>query len=138
MFPKRAKFRPKPVHDVFVNSRTNASAWTVLVDADIVVPSISTIHLLTLALYLFANITKLKALPLSVQPILFPVNSIADIERTIEAFAEQPNAGIFFPPDLTTVALRDQAALAAPAKCDRSSQLRDTNWCCARWGGGHQ
>ena len=57
---------------------------------------------------------------LSVQPIIAPIHSIADIERAIEALAEQPNGGIFFPPDFTTVALRDQvtaivARLRVPA-----------------------
>jgi putative tryptophan/tyrosine transport system substrate-binding protein len=46
--------------------------------------------------------------PLSVQPIIAPIHSIADIERAVEALAEQPNGGVFFPPDITTVALRDQ------------------------------
>jgi putative ABC transport system substrate-binding protein len=50
------------------------------------------------------------ASPLSVQPIIAPIHSIADIERAIEALAEQPNGGVFFPPDLTTIALRDQVA----------------------------
>ena len=48
------------------------------------------------------------ALPLSIQPIIAPIHSIADIERAIEALAEQPNGGVFFPPDVTTFALRDQ------------------------------
>jgi putative ABC transport system substrate-binding protein len=47
-------------------------------------------------------------LPLSVQPAFAPVHNVADIERAIEALAEQPNGGAFFPPDLTTLALRDQ------------------------------
>jgi putative ABC transport system substrate-binding protein len=60
------------------------------------------------------------AVPLSVRPIMAPIHSIADIEHAIEALAEQPNGGIFFPPDLTTVALRDQvtaiiARLRVPA-----------------------
>jgi putative ABC transport system substrate-binding protein len=60
------------------------------------------------------------ASPLSVQPIIAPIHSIADIERAIEALAEQPNGGVFFPPDLTTIALRDQvtaivARLRVPA-----------------------
>ena len=50
------------------------------------------------------------ALPLSVQPIAAPVHNIADIERAMEALATQPNGGVFFPPDLTTFALRDQVS----------------------------
>ena len=57
---------------------------------------------------------------LSVQPIIAPIHSIADIERAIEALAEQPNGGVFFPPDVTIFALRDQvtaivARLRVPA-----------------------
>jgi putative ABC transport system substrate-binding protein len=48
------------------------------------------------------------AVPLSVQPIYVPIHSITDIERAIEALAEQPNGGAFFPPDITITALRDQ------------------------------
>ena len=51
---------------------------------------------------------KSSALPLAVQPIIAPIHSIADIERAIEALAEQPNGGAFFPPDITTFALHDQ------------------------------
>ena len=47
-------------------------------------------------------------MPLAVQPIVAPIHNIADIERAIEALAEQPNGGVFFPPDLTVTALRDQ------------------------------
>ena len=50
------------------------------------------------------------ALPLSVQPIAAPVHNIADIEHAMEALATQPNGGVFFPPDLTTFALRDQVS----------------------------
>jgi hypothetical protein len=49
-----------------------------------------------------------SALPLSIQPIIAPIHSIADIERAIEALAAQPNGGVFFPPDITTFTLRDQ------------------------------
>jgi len=49
-----------------------------------------------------------SALPLSVQPIIAPIHSIADIERAIEALAAQPNGGVFFPPDVTTFTLCGQ------------------------------
>jgi ABC-type uncharacterized transport system substrate-binding protein len=49
-----------------------------------------------------------SVLPLSIQPIIAPIHNITDIERAIEALAEQPNGGAFFPPDITTFALRDQ------------------------------
>jgi putative ABC transport system substrate-binding protein len=47
-------------------------------------------------------------LALSVQSVFAPIHGIADIERAIEALAEQTNGGAFFPPDITTLALRDQ------------------------------
>ena len=56
----------------------------------------------------FQRLFKSSALPLSIQPIVAPVHGIPDIERAIEALAEQPNGGIFFPPDITIYALRDQ------------------------------
>ena len=56
----------------------------------------------------FRRLFESFALPLSVQPIIAPIHGIADIERAIEALAEQPNGGVFFPPDVTTIALRDQ------------------------------
>jgi putative tryptophan/tyrosine transport system substrate-binding protein len=45
----------------------------------------------------FRGLFESSALPLSVQPIIAPIHSIADIERAIEALAEQPNGGVFFP-----------------------------------------
>jgi putative tryptophan/tyrosine transport system substrate-binding protein len=56
----------------------------------------------------FRRLFESSALSLSFQPIIAPIHSIADIERAIKALAEQPNGGVFFPPDLTTTALRDQ------------------------------
>ena len=56
----------------------------------------------------FRRVFESFALPLSVQPIIAPIHSITDIERAIGVLAEQPNGGVFFPPDLTIGALRDQ------------------------------
>jgi putative ABC transport system substrate-binding protein len=56
----------------------------------------------------FRRLFESFVLPLSVQPVFAPVHSIVDIERAIEAVAEQANGGAFFPPDITTLALRDQ------------------------------
>ena len=69
---------------------------------------------------IFRRLFESFALTLSFQPIIAPIHSIADIERAIEALAEQPNGGVFFPPDVTTFALRDQitaivARLRVPA-----------------------
>src|ERR1700730_1632644 len=56
----------------------------------------------------FRRLFESFTLPLSIEPVFAPVHSIADVERAIEALAEQPNGGAFFPPDITTLALRDQ------------------------------
>jgi ABC-type uncharacterized transport system substrate-binding protein len=68
----------------------------------------------------FRRLFESFAAPLSVHPIFAPIHDILDIERAIEALAEQPYGGVFFPPDLTTTALRDQvttivARLRVPA-----------------------
>ena len=47
---------------------------------------------------------------LPVQPINLPVHDIADIERAIASFADQPNSGILCPPDLTITSLRMQVS----------------------------
>jgi putative tryptophan/tyrosine transport system substrate-binding protein len=56
----------------------------------------------------FRRLFESFAAPLSVQPIIAPIRGIADIERVIKALAEQANGGVFFPPDFTTLALRDE------------------------------
>jgi putative ABC transport system substrate-binding protein len=45
---------------------------------------------------------------LTIQPINLPVHDIADVERAIASLADQPNAGVLFPPDLTITSLRTQ------------------------------
>ena len=67
-------------------------------------------------LRLFESFTSM----LSLQPIIAPIRNIADIEREIEALAEQANGGVFFLPDVTNYALRVQitsivARLRVPA-----------------------
>ncbi len=47
---------------------------------------------------------------LAVQPINLPIHDIADVERAIASLADQPNGGVFFPPDLTTTSLRTQVS----------------------------
>jgi putative ABC transport system substrate-binding protein len=56
----------------------------------------------------FRRLFESFVLPMSVQPIIAPVHGITDIETAIETLAKEPNGGIFFPPDITTTALRDQ------------------------------
>ena len=45
--------------------------------------------------------------PLALEPIDLPTHSLADIERAVANLADRGNSGIFFLPDLTTSALRD-------------------------------
>jgi putative ABC transport system substrate-binding protein len=45
---------------------------------------------------------------LAIEPILVPIRGIADIDRALASIAQQGNAGVFFPSDLTTTQLRDQ------------------------------
>jgi putative ABC transport system substrate-binding protein len=43
---------------------------------------------------------------LAIEPVDFPIHKLADIERALTSLADRPNAGVFFPPDLTVEALR--------------------------------
>jgi putative ABC transport system substrate-binding protein len=47
------------------------------------------------------------AAPLAVRPTLAPVHTPAEIERTIEAFAREPNGALLFPPDVTVTTHRE-------------------------------
>jgi putative tryptophan/tyrosine transport system substrate-binding protein len=49
----------------------------------------------------------------SVEPVIAPIRQPAEIERTIESMARQPNGGALFPSDLTILAQRDLAVAAA-------------------------
>ncbi len=46
--------------------------------------------------------------PLAVEPLAIPIHGLADIDRAIGGLADRGNAGVLFPPDVTTVALRDE------------------------------
>ena len=45
---------------------------------------------------------------LAIEPIAFPVHGMADIDRAVTSLADSQNAGVFFAPDATTNALRDE------------------------------
>jgi putative ABC transport system substrate-binding protein len=45
--------------------------------------------------------------PLGIHPILSPVHDRVDIARAISDLAHEPNGGVFFPPDVTTVIHRE-------------------------------
>jgi putative tryptophan/tyrosine transport system substrate-binding protein len=57
---------------------------------------------------LYVRLFKTFAQTLSVQPIIAPVHAIADTDRAIKTLTKQPNGGVFFPPDITISALREQ------------------------------
>ena len=46
--------------------------------------------------------------PLAIEPIAFPIHGLADIDRAVTSLADRQNSGIFFPPDVTINALRDE------------------------------
>jgi putative ABC transport system substrate-binding protein len=46
--------------------------------------------------------------PLAVESIAVPIHGFADIDRAVAALADRQNSGVFFPSDLTTIALRDE------------------------------
>jgi putative tryptophan/tyrosine transport system substrate-binding protein len=49
-----------------------------------------------------------SASPLGIEPIVFPIHGLSDIDRAVLSFPNQQNAGIFFAPDITINSLRDQ------------------------------
>jgi len=56
----------------------------------------------------YRRISEAASAPLAVEPIDLPIHGLADIERAVTHLAERGNSGIFFPPDITINALRDQ------------------------------
>ena len=52
--------------------------------------------------------------PVVIAPLIVPIHGLADIDRAMASLAEQRNAAVLFPPDLTVQALRAEVvALAA-------------------------
>ena len=45
---------------------------------------------------------------LAVESVAVPIHGFVDIERAVATLAERPNAGIFFPADVTTTSLRNK------------------------------
>jgi putative ABC transport system substrate-binding protein len=45
---------------------------------------------------------------LALEPVVIPVHGLADIDRAIASAADRRNTGVFFPPDITVSALRDE------------------------------
>jgi putative ABC transport system substrate-binding protein len=46
--------------------------------------------------------------PLAIEPIDVPIHGLADIDHALTSLANRPNSGVFFLPDLTTNALREE------------------------------
>jgi ABC transporter substrate binding protein len=62
----------------------------------------------------FQRAFKAAAGLLAIEPLVVPIHGLADIEQCMASLAEQQNAAVLFPPDLTTQALRGEVvALAA-------------------------
>jgi putative ABC transport system substrate-binding protein len=62
----------------------------------------------------FRRAFEAAAPPLAIESLVVPIHGLVDIERSMASLAEQQNAAVLFPPDLTTQALREEVvALAA-------------------------
>jgi putative ABC transport system substrate-binding protein len=46
--------------------------------------------------------------PLAIEPLAAPIHGLSDIDRTVASLAVNPNSGIFFLPDVSTLALRQE------------------------------
>ena len=45
---------------------------------------------------------------LGIEPVVFPIHGLADIDRAIATLAERPNSAVFFLPDITVLAMAEQ------------------------------
>ena len=55
----------------------------------------------------YRRISEAASAPLAIETVDHPIHGLPDIERAITSLAKRGNSGIFFLPDLTTNALRD-------------------------------
>jgi putative ABC transport system substrate-binding protein len=55
----------------------------------------------------YRRISETASAPLAIEVIDFPIHGLPDIDRAVANLADRGNSGIFFLPDLTTNALRD-------------------------------
>jgi putative ABC transport system substrate-binding protein len=55
----------------------------------------------------YRRISEAASAPLALEVIDLPIHTLADIDRAVTNLADRGNSGIFFLPDLTTNALRD-------------------------------
>jgi putative ABC transport system substrate-binding protein len=55
----------------------------------------------------YRRISEAASAPLAIEVIDYPIHGLPDIDRAVASLADRGNSGIFFLPDLTTNALRD-------------------------------
>jgi putative tryptophan/tyrosine transport system substrate-binding protein len=56
----------------------------------------------------YRRISETASGPLAVEPIDVPIHGLADIDRAVTSLADRRNSGVFFLPDITINALREQ------------------------------
>jgi putative ABC transport system substrate-binding protein len=56
----------------------------------------------------YRRISETASGPLGIEPIDVPIHGLADIDRAVTSLADRQNSGVFFLPDLTTNALREE------------------------------
>ena len=49
-----------------------------------------------------------SAVSLAIEPIIVAIRGVAEIERVVAKLVDRPNVGLFFPPDITISALREE------------------------------
>jgi hypothetical protein len=79
----------------------------------------------------FRRLFESFALPLSVQPIIAPVHSIADIERAMESLATEPNGGVFSPRTLRLSRFATKCPTLSRASACRQSIQTVSSWSAA-------
>jgi putative tryptophan/tyrosine transport system substrate-binding protein len=55
----------------------------------------------------YRRISEAASAPLAIETVDHPIHGLADIDRAVASLADRGNSGIFFLPDITTNALRD-------------------------------
>jgi putative tryptophan/tyrosine transport system substrate-binding protein len=82
-----------------------------------IAPNLTRVGLLanpkTAAFDYFLRSAKTLAPSLAIDLVSLPIENATDIERSIEAFAREPNGGLFLAPDTFTVVHRDQIIVLA-------------------------
>ena len=69
----------------------------------------------------YRRISEAAAAPLAIEIIDLPVHNLADIDRVVTNLADRQNSGIFFLPDTTISALRDDVVGLSPGAVYRRS-----------------